>query len=85
MCVTQRPNDPMTLSADPSSPWYYTVNGHVEGLQPKLLAEIEKLAVGAGPDGKVQHFHDVKWAPQRGVLHAGGISKAVATFQLGPA
>ena len=48
-----------------------------------LSAEIEKLPVGAGPDGKVQHFHDVKWAPQRGVLHAGGISKAVATFQLG--
>lgn len=48
-------------------------------------ADIEKLPMGRGADGKPLHFHDVKWAPERGLLHAGGIAKSVATFQLGPA
>ncbi len=43
------------------------------------------MPMATGPDGKVQHYHDVKWAPERGTLFAGGISRRVATFQLGAA
>lgn len=46
---------------------------------------MEKMEMATGPDCKVQHYHDVKWAPERGTLFAGGISRGVHSFQLGPA
>ncbi len=44
-----------------------------------------KMDMELGADGKTQHYHDVKWAADRGTLFAGGISRRVDSFQLGPA
>ena len=31
---------------------------------------------------KVQHYHDIKWARDRGTLFAGGIAKTIDSFEL---